>query len=181
MRPRSVRPKAYVFDFDDTLVKTQAQVHVLRDGKKIKSLTPEEYNVYKEEPGETFDMSDFADPRIIFGAEKYKSWAELENVDRAIKFGKANAVIYILTARAPAAQIPIHTFLKRNNITIPLNNVITIGNDKGKWVNIPEEKEKVLKVLAGMYDVYFFDVSEDNIKMATKIPGVNARLIDWKK
>ena len=34
MRAKRVPYKAYIFDFDDTLVKTDAKVHVLRDGDR---------------------------------------------------------------------------------------------------------------------------------------------------
>ncbi len=45
MRAHEVpQDKAYIFDFDDTLVKTSAKVHIHKDGRKIKSITPEEYN-----------------------------------------------------------------------------------------------------------------------------------------
>ncbi len=36
MRARTVdQNKAYVFDFDDTLVKTSAKVHIYKDGRRI--------------------------------------------------------------------------------------------------------------------------------------------------
>ena len=179
MRARTVIPTAYVFDFDDTLVKTQAMIHIIKDGKRIKSITPEEYNVYDLAPGESCDMTDFTDPRIIYAAEKYKSWAELENVNKSIKFGKSDSIIYILTARSPVSQAPIFNFLKRNKINIPLENVITIGNDEGVKINTAVEKKKILEVIAEIYNVYFFDDSDENIKAATQIPGVSAKLIDW--
>jgi hypothetical protein len=32
-----------IFDIDDTLFRTKTSVHVMKDGKKVKSLTPAEY------------------------------------------------------------------------------------------------------------------------------------------
>jgi len=181
MRTKTIKRKAYVFDFDETLVKTTAKVHVIKNGKRYKSITPEEFNHYKKEEDEKYDMSDFIDPRIILNATKYKMWPALENIHNANKFGKSDSVIYILTARSDAAQIPIHNLFKRHSIDIPIDNIITIGSDDGLWIDIPTEKEKVLTALVTMYDVYFFDDSEDNIELANKIPGVKTRLIDWKK
>ena len=180
MRARTVKPIAYVFDFDQTLVKTQAMVHILKDGKRIKSITPEEFNTYTPSDDESYDTTDFSDPRIIYNAEKYKSWAELENINKAIRFGKRDAIIYILTARSPKSQIPIFNFLKRNGISISLDNVITIGNDEGYKINTAIIKKKILEDIAKKYNVYFFDDSDENIKAATLIPGVSAKLIDWK-
>ena len=66
MRAKTVPlSKAYCFDFDETLVKTDAKVHIIKNGKKIKSLTPDEFNNYVFQEGETMDVSDFEDPRYI--------------------------------------------------------------------------------------------------------------------
>ena len=43
--------KLRVFDFDDTLVKTTSFIYITNGDKKTK-LTPGEYAVYKEKPGD---------------------------------------------------------------------------------------------------------------------------------
>lgn len=182
MRAKTVKNKAYVFDFDDTLVKTTAKVHVYRDDQKVKSLTPEEYNFYHPESGERFDMSDFRDPRIILAAKKYKLWPAIENISNAKKMGRSDSDIFILTARSPAAQQPIHTLLHRNGIDIPLDNILTVGNDEGIETDIAADKESILKALVDQYsDVFFFDDCQKNIESASRIPGVKTRLVDWNK
>ena len=50
--------KLRVFDFDDTLVKTTSFIYVTNKGKTRK-LTPGQYAVYKEKPGDEFDFKDF--------------------------------------------------------------------------------------------------------------------------
>jgi len=182
MRAKRVPYKAYIFDFDDTLVKTDAKVHVLRDGKRIKSLTPTEFNHYISQPGETLDLEDFVDPRIIMNAKKYKMWPALQNIDAARKMGRSSSDIFILTARSHRAQQAIHNYLTNNGIDIPLENVITIGTDSDEGYDIAEEKGKVLQDLKDRYaDVFFYDDSPDNIELASKIGGIKTRLIDWKK
>ena len=114
MRAIPVPTKAVVFDFDDTLVKTDAKVYIYKDGRRIKSITPEEFNTYILKPGETQDLSDFTDPRIIMNARPYKMWPALKNIVTARKMGRSSSDIFILTARSPEAQIPIHNFLERN-------------------------------------------------------------------
>lgn len=183
MRARRVPVKAYIFDFDDTLVKTDAKAHVYRDGRKVKSLTPTEFNTYKRSPGETYDMSDFKDPRIILNARKYKMWPALENINSARKMGRSNSDIFILTARTSEAQLPIYNLLTRNGIDIPLENIITVGNSSIKdEFDIAAAKEKELRKLKDLYaNIMFYDDSEENIELASRVGGIKTRLIDWNK
>jgi len=182
MRARRVPVKAYIFDFDDTLVKTDAKVHVYKGDKKVRSLTPEEFNTYKQEPGERYDMSDFTDPRIIDKARKYKMWPALENISNAVKMGRSTSDVYILTARSPKAQLPIHNFLTRQGINVPIENVICVGHDDEGEHDIAADKERELKKLKDTYhEIMFFDDSEENIDLASKIGGIRTRLIDSEK
>lgn len=183
MRARRVPIKAYVFDFDDTLVKTDAKVHVYKGGRKVASLTPEEFNHYKKKPGETFDMRDFKDPRFIINAKKYKMWPALENINVAKKMGRSTSDIFILTARTPESQLPISNLLKKNGIDIPLENIITVGKDVIEDdFDIAKAKEDKLKKLRDRYlEIMFYDDSEENIELASRVGGIKTRLIDWNK
>lgn len=182
MRARRVPVKAYIFDFDDTLVKTNAKVHVYKSEKKVKSLTPGEFNTYKQKPGEKYDMSDFIDPRIIDKARKFKMWPALENISNAKKMGRSTSDIFILTARSPKAHQAIHNFLTREGIEIPMENIICVGHDDEGEHDIPADKERELKKIKDKYhEVMFYDDSEDNIDLASKIGGIRTRLIDSVK
>ena len=60
--------KLRVFDFDDTLVKTTSYIYITHKDGKTSKLTPGQYAVYKERPGDQFDFKDFnqvKNPRII--------------------------------------------------------------------------------------------------------------------
>jgi len=46
--------KLRVFDFDDTLVKSNSKVFLIRNGEK-KEMTPGEFAIYKKKPGDEFD------------------------------------------------------------------------------------------------------------------------------
>jgi hypothetical protein len=152
------------------------------EGRRIKSITPSEFNNYVSQPGETADMSDFTDPRIIMQAKPYKMWPALKNMDTAKKMGRSSSDIYILTARSPKAIIPIHNLFSRNGIDIPEENILAIGNDDGEASDIPSEKARVLRWLKDKYDeVMFYDDSPHNIELASKIGGIKTRLIDWNK
>ncbi len=182
MRARRVPAKAYIFDWDDTLVKTDAKVHVYKGDQKVRTLTPEEFNTYEQKDGERYDMSDFTDPRIINNARKFKMWPALENISNAVKMGRSTSDIYILTARSPLARQPIHNFLTREGIEIPLENIITVGHDDGEEHDVAADKERELKKLKDKYhEIMFYDDSEENIELASKIGGIRTRLIDWKK
>jgi len=99
----------HIFDFDDTLVSSTANVRITKkDGTKI-SLSSEEYAKYIEEPGDIPDFTDFdtypGDANIIEPV-----FAELR---AAIAMdGPRNVVI--LTARANRS--PVELFLENNGI-----------------------------------------------------------------
>lgn len=100
----------YVFDFDDTLVRTGSLIYVQNEHNPHSefgtffALTPGEFAVYEPRAGDEFDFSDFkrlVDPEEI-------SWT-LNILRRVVrKHGKDSAVI--LTARGAAE--PVREFLR---------------------------------------------------------------------
>jgi hypothetical protein len=52
-----------IFDIDDTLFHTTAQIIIRKSGKAIKKLTSAEFNTYKLSPGESADFSEFSDAK----------------------------------------------------------------------------------------------------------------------
>ena len=178
MRAKFVTRKAYIFDWDDTLVKTDAKVKVFKKGKFSRYLTPEEFNFYDKQPDEELDLSDFKDPRFIINARKFKMWPALYNISNAVQQGRSNSDIFILTARSDHAKSAIHTYLTKNHVFVPIENIMTIGDDKGE-IHIPTVKKEILKDIKSKYDdVIFFDDNPENIKMASEIGGIRTRLID---
>jgi FMN phosphatase YigB (HAD superfamily) len=141
--------KLRVFDFDDVLVKTNSFIYIThKDGKKSK-LTPGQYAIYKEQPGDKFDYTDFqqvTNPKII------KAYVEL--LRRMVNSGGSREV-YILTARAAAK--PVSNFIK--DLEILGVTVVALGD------NNPEKKADWIedKVKAGYNDIFFIDDSEKNI------------------
>jgi len=67
--------KLRVFDFDDTLVKTTSFIYVTNKGKK-KKLTPGQYAVYNEKPGDEFDYTDF---------EKVQNPNEIKKITKVLR------------------------------------------------------------------------------------------------
>ena len=109
--------KLRIFDFDDTLVKTTSYIYITHSNGKKSKLTPGEYAVYNEKPGDEFDFSDFQkvqDPQEI---------KKITKVLRRIMQSSGGDGVYILTARA--AYQPIKQYLK--DIGVNSNKIFVVA------------------------------------------------------
>jgi len=145
--------KLRVFDFDDTLVKSNSRIHVINKGKK-KTLTTGEYAIYKAKLGDEFDFTDFSK---VIEPKKIKS---MFRVFKNIYKASGNRRITILTARA--AYKPVRQFFKDIGYDV---YVVALSSsnpkDKSDWI------EKQIK--NGYDDVLFFDDSKKNIVAVKKL------------
>ena len=155
--------KLRIFDFDDTLVKTNSFIYVThKDGKKSK-LNPGQYAVYKERPGDVFDYTDFqkvTEPKLI------KGYFELLKRMSASESGRT---IYILTARQ--AYRPVYEFIR--NLGIRNVEVVALGDSnpekKADWIEAKVRDE-------GYDDVFFVDDSIKNVEAVRKrLKGYNIK------
>lgn len=147
--------KLRVFDFDDTLVKTNSFIYVTDNAGRKRKLTPGQYAVYKERPGDVFDYTDFqkvTNPQII------KGYFELLKRMSASDSGRT---IYILTARS--AYKPIYDFIRDSGIRNVM--VIALGDanpeKKADWIEAKVRDE-------GYDDVFFVDDSLPNVTAVRK-------------
>ena len=151
-----------IFDFDDTLAKSDSWVYVIKNGKEIKKLDPAEFAIYKPKTGEEFDFRDFdrplRNPKLI-----------KKNVDLLRKqLKKGSRKVTILTARRLGA--PINHFFK----TIGINPyVVPLGSS-----NPQHKADYIEKEIQKGYDpIYFMDDSPKNIKavnaLKKKYPSVS--------
>lgn len=156
--------KLYVWDLDDTLVKTNSRVHVKKASGDLLHLTPGEYAVYEKEPGDEFDYSDF---QTLIDPESIRWTTRI--LKRVIaKHGKDAAVI--LTARGN--EEPAHEFLRLNDL--PNIPIVALGDSH------PEKKAQWIKWVAlkfGYSQIHFFDDSKKNYDAVKNIhvPGVKIR------
>ena len=143
-----------IFDFDDTLAKTDSWVYVKTPDGMEKQLDPAEFAIYKPKAGEEFDFRDFdrplRNPRLI-----------KKNVDllrRQLK--KGGRKVTILTARALGT--PLNHFFK----TIGINPyVVPLGS-----ANPQDKADYIEKEIQKGYDpIYFMDDSPKNIKAVNKL------------
>lgn len=59
-----------IFDIDDTLFHTTAQIAVIKNGEIVRKLTNNEFNTYTLRPGEEFDFSEFKDAHKFYKESK---------------------------------------------------------------------------------------------------------------
>ena len=158
-----------VFDFDDTIAKSDAWVYVTRGNRTIKKLNPAEFAVYKPRPGEGFDFKDFdrkiRNPRLI------KQNADLlkKQIAKARRAARGTRKVTILTARRLGQ--PVTSFLKTMGIdayVVPLGSADP--QKKADWI-----EDQIKK---GYDTVYFMDDSYKNIaavrNMLRQYPNVKS-------
>ena len=155
---RSINPEKgiSVFDFDDTLARTQSKVIVtMPDGKETKIDATEfaKKSVELQEQGAEFNFEEFK--KVIKG--KKGPFFELAQKIKG-KFG--NKDIFILTARPQEAANAIHVFLKGSGLDIRQDNII--GLEDGR----PEAKAEWIlgKVNEGYNNFLFADDAYKNVK-----------------
>lgn len=89
-----------IFDIDETLFHTTAQIGVLKEGKLIKKLSNTEFNNYKLQPGESYDYKEFSDSEKFYKESQPvrkmmdKARAIVRNVEKHPK-----SKVIIITAR----------------------------------------------------------------------------------
>jgi len=150
VREATEHRKLWVFDFDDTLVKTDSCTHVTAGTGEKFDLTPGELAVYEKQPGDVFDYTDFEkliNPRPVKWVNRI-----LHNV--YAHHGAGNIVI--LTARGHSE--PVQHWL--GMVGLPDIEIVTLGNTsaqlKADWIS-----ERIKH--GGYVAVEFFDDSHKNV------------------
>lgn len=163
--------KLLIFDLDDTLIHTTANINVVKNGKVVKTLTNNEYNTYELKPGESFDYSEFSDPDILKNEKFTRYWNTLKR-----EYNRGTH-ISIITARPDATMI--REFFLRNNIDIKQELVFAVGSPDFMYKgSVAQKKAKVIKLLSRLgYDtMIFFDDNEANLRAAKELSGDNLKI-----
>ena len=162
--------KLRVFDFDDTLVKSNSKVYVMNKGKR-KTLTPGQFAIYKKKSGDEFDFSDF--DKVIEPKQIKSMFKVFNNIYKA----SGSRRLTILTARA--AYKPVRKFLK----DVGFNDVyvVALGDSnpqkKADWIEGQIKK--------GYDNILFLDDSPKNVKVVKdlkrKYPNIkmDARVVKY--
>lgn len=158
-----------VFDFDDTIAKTNSKVGVVEIDKQTQQQVKEkyfinagEYALLDKDPTKTyeFDYSDFAnvnDPKLI-----NQTFSILRNIVKKIREENGIPAV-ILTARGHDANHNIRNFLHSLDIKIPVKTLNTSDpNAKSDWI-----KQAMLN--QHIAHVEFFDDSVKNIRAVNSL------------
>jgi HAD superfamily hydrolase (TIGR01509 family) len=155
-----------IFDFDDTIVKTNSYIYVTHTNGMKSKLTPGQYAVYTEKPGDVYDFKDF---------EQVKEPQEIQKITKILRgiVQKSKEVVYILTARA--AYQPIKKYLNDIGISSKKIYVVALASnnpkDKADWIENMIDKE-------GYDDIYFVDDSEKNVSAAKQM--LRTKNVKWR-
>ena len=160
--------KLRVFDFDDTLVFTNSYIYVKTIDGKEKKLTPGEYALYNEKPGEEYDFRDF------YSVQEPQELKKVTKVLKRIISKNKGDGVFILTARPQAVEKHVHQYLKDIGINqrIPVTGLQ--NNDpraKANWIEDKIDNE-------GYDDVYFADDSIKNVNAVKKM--LRTKNIKWR-
>lgn len=155
-----------IFDFDDTLVKTNSYIYVTHTNGMKSKLTPGQYAVYTEKPDDVYDFKDF---------EQVKEPQEIQKITKILRsiVSKSKEVVYILTARA--SYQPIKKYLSDIGINSKKIYVVALASnnpkDKADWIENMIDNE-------GYDDIYFVDDSEKNISAAKQM--LRTKDVKWR-
>lgn len=162
-----------IFDIDDTLFHTTAQIAVIKNGEIIKKLTNQEFNNYKLKTGEGFDFSEFKDA--------YKFYHESKPIARMLTKAKTILAkaemnplskVIILTARANFDNRKqfLDTF-RRHNFDIDKVYVERAGELEGNEVPAIKKAIIIRRYLnSDQYNkVRLFDDSMSNLREFLKL------------
>ena len=154
-RPNMPKKKIRIFDFDDTVARTNSKVFAEREGERI-ILTAEEFaekGMELIDQGYEMDFTDFN--RVVEGKK-----GPLFDLIKKLKEAPGERDLFILTARAPESQQAIFEFMKAMGVEIPLENITGLGNSTGEakanWI--------IDKAAEGYNDFYFADDAPQNVK-----------------
>lgn len=157
-----------IFDIDDTLFRTTAQIKVMKDGKVVRSLNNQEFNTYKLRPGESFDFGEFRNADK-FNKESIPIRPMIAKL-KAIMKNAGDSKVIMLTARADFddKKMFLDTF-RKYGIDIDKIYVHRSGNLSGS----PSQNKSVIikKYLdTGKYTrVRLYDDAISNIKMFIRL------------
>ena len=154
MNENKAKPKLRVFDFDDTIAKSDSNIHITTDTGESLVMSPGEYATHKINPDYKYDFSEFDE---VINPREIK---QITNIIRnALNAGTEGREIAVLTARAPEAEGPIRTYLDSIGLDTSKITFELLGDSdpkaKADWIADYIER--------GAEDVLFFDDSGKNV------------------
>lgn len=133
-------------DIDETTFNTYAKIGVMKDGKRIKSLSNQEFNTYNLQNGESFNFDEFTDSELFNKTSKpiEEMVKKIKKLIECIKLhGKPEKVIF-LTARSDFdnKELFLKTF-REYGIDVDIPNVYIERSGNLKDIKSVSERKKV--------------------------------------
>ena len=155
--------KLRVFDFDDTIAKSDSNIHITTDTGEEITMTPGEYATHKTNPNYEYDFSEFDE---VINPREIK---QITNIIRnALNAGTEGREIAILTARAPEAEASIRDYLESIGLDTSKITFELLGDSdphaKSSWIHD--------RIRTGATDVLFFDDSGKNVEAVEELRDV---------
>lgn len=156
-----------IFDIDETLFKTAAKILIVKDGEVVRSLTNQEYNTYKLQPGEAYDYREFRSAEIFNKTSQpihkmiAKAQAIIQNAD------KVGSKVIVVTARNDFddKELFLDTFRKHG---LDIDKAYVERSAKLNLGSAAKNKRFIFHkyLRSGKYErVRFFDDAMSNITM----------------
>lgn len=156
--------KIILFDLDDTIINTTAEITLYKNGEFVRSMSNSEFNDYVLKAGESFGFEQFSDQEILYKETFTPYWNTLKREYRK------GTHIGILTARSDSKMIK-RFFLSRG-ISIKDELVIAVNDPLlGLSGSIQDRKAEAINILAdaGYNTFIFFDDNLPNLNSAKKL------------
>lgn len=152
--------KLRIFDFDDTLVQTDAKIYVTNKGLALSSL---EFGKYEKENDDVYDFTDFRSGHL----KNPQATSFFKTAFKRIVSG--NSDIMILTARPQEYANEIEDFLSPH---VSMDRVKIVGG-----AETPEMKKAGIEKMLGKYkDIRFYDDSDSNIAAVNTLKDKAAKM-----
>jgi len=148
--------KIRVFDFDDTLARSNSQVlYEMPNGTtgKLNATQFAERAGELEAQGAEFDFSEFS--KVVDG-KRGPVFKAIENI--ISKRGAED--VFILTARPANAAGPIKEFMDALGVNLPIENIVGLGDGKAE----AKARWMTAKAAEGYNDFFFVDDAYKNLK-----------------
>jgi hypothetical protein len=154
--PEAPVKKIRVFDFDDTLARSNSKVlYEMPDGTTgtLNATQFAQKAGELEEQGAKFDFSEFS--KVVDG-KRGPVFKAIENIVKA----RGAEDVFILTARPANAAGPIKEFMDALGVNLPIENIVGLGDGKA------EAKARWMtgKAAEGYNDFFFVDDAYKNVK-----------------
>jgi hypothetical protein len=154
--PEAPVKKIRVFDFDDTLARSNSNVlYEMPDGTTGK-LNATQFAARAgelEAQGAEFDFSEFS--KVVDG-KRGPVFKAIENIVKA----RGSEDVFILTARPANAAGPIKEFMDALGVNLPIENIVGLGDGKAE----AKARWMTSKAAEGYNDFFFVDDAYKNVK-----------------